>query len=133
MNPATISRIYRKGGASAEHLELRDNTVIVEPVREPLMTAEGVVLVGAAADRDGLKCFMYRVIAHGKLTRPDDLRVGIGDVVDLINAMLDPLHENREAARIDVKHIFAIFERADQPGFGRDAGPRMPPSQESAR
>lgn len=122
MNPATISRIYRQGGAHADHIELRDNTVILEPVREPLVTASGIHLTGKTVERAGVTCFLYRVLTTGKLTRPEDLKVYPGDIVDVVNAMLDPIHKNEEALRVDVKHIFALFERGEAAKAARANG-----------
>lgn len=105
-----VACIYQHGWKDEDIRELRAGLVLVEPVRPPEKTLGGIDVSPALQKMPGQACLLYRVIKVGPPDTSNQeplLAIEPGDVVVTRNAMLDPIHHNRNVLVIHHKHILA--------------------------
>ena len=105
----TISRIYNTGWSPKDHVEIRQNSVLLTPVKPPKST--GLIDV-STVDVRGIHCLLYKVVAVGEQTEPSDIKVNVGDLVVIRMMYVDPIHPNEEMLQTATKHILSVVERA---------------------
>lgn len=108
MNDFQLQRLYwGVGFLPGDHVEVRDDAVFVDPVRPPREAAALIVSADSTVEIPGQQCVVFRVVAMGKQTRAEDLKVKVGDVVTVRSMALDPIHPNTNHLFVDAKHILS--------------------------
>lgn len=111
LDAVQAGRLYFTGINAASFVSLKPNIVLLEPVRPPAMMPNGFEAPEIMRNIGGAQCTLFRVaklpevISH---LASEYVKVEVGDVVIVRNAMLDPVHPNNEALVIDVKHIYGV-------------------------
>lgn len=108
LNEMTTARIYYTGFAASDHVEVKPNCSIVEPIQPPQTTG----VIATAAKVRGTMALLYTVVATSDVhDDPQALHVDVGDVVTVRLAHLDPIHFNEAQSIVPNRAIYSIVQR----------------------
>jgi hypothetical protein len=108
----SIQRIALKGWTPTDFNDMRPGSLLLSPILPDadVKTKGGLYLPGQEIEKiPGTAALCYRVVAcsgdvsSGEVWNP--LRIGVGDVVVVRNAMLDPIDTTLTLALLDLKHV----------------------------
>lgn len=111
LDAVRAGRLYYIGVDADAFASLKPNFVLLEPVRPPAKMPNGLEAPEVMRSINGPQCSFFKVTKVAEVIShlaSEYVKVEVGDVVIVRNAMLDPVHPNNEALVIDVKHIYGV-------------------------
>jgi hypothetical protein len=113
-----VERIYRHGFKPTDFAELAPNLLLLSPIRRPEKMG-GLVMAG---EDPRFESIAFVVEGHGRFEDrnidgehvTNSLKVGLGDTVTIRNALSEPIQADRKLYVVDVRHVWAVVERAEQ-------------------
>lgn len=116
LDPISIIRLYTRPKSLTPSMlvGLAPNSIVVEPILPPRQSEGGIQL--QQGDIPGTAAIAYRVLQVGPASYEWPVNVGVGDVVIVRNAMLEPLHPAQDILVIEAKHVLARMLLPEVPG-----------------
>jgi len=104
-------RLYHEGHKPEDFVELAPGHIVVEAVRPPSVTLSGLELPATLQTAPAQVMLAHRVVAKA----PDVEWIGVGDVVKVYEAHLDPVDPKGRYCSIRAQHVKSVMLRALEP------------------